>query len=110
MNIVVLIGRTTRTPELRELPSGDKLGVFEIFTPEHSQSIPVTVLDPDPAIMGIASNTRVVVTGSVGRRFFRTPAGTGSRTEVSANTIVPLSETTKVENALTIVAAKLQAR
>jgi hypothetical protein len=42
-----------------------------------------------------------VVAGRIRRRFFRTPAGTGSRTEVVATRVVPASQ---AKRAATLVA------
>jgi single-strand DNA-binding protein len=103
MNVVIVRGVLSREPELRTLPSGDKLGQFEVTvrSPERpTASVPVAWFDPPAAALKLASGSEVVVTGEVRRRFFRTPAGTGSRTEVVATAVLPATQRKRVRAAV----------
>jgi hypothetical protein len=51
--------------------------------------VPVVWLDAPARAAEFAAGEVVVVVGRVRRRFFRTPAGTGSRTEVVAESVIP---------------------
>jgi single-strand DNA-binding protein len=92
MNIVAVCGTLSSIPTSRELPSGDRLVSYEVTVREPDQptdSVPVTWLDPPARALDLAAGTEVLVVGRVRRRFFRTSAGTGSRTEVVATAVVP---------------------
>ncbi|MGN6694875.1 MAG: single-stranded DNA-binding protein [Aquihabitans sp.] len=112
MNIVVIQGVLSRAPELRELPSGDRLAQFEV-TIRHpdrpTASVPVALFDPPDRVLGLAAGADVVATGEVRRRFFRTPAGTGSRTEVVADQVIPASQRKRVRTALDSAIGALEA-
>jgi single-strand DNA-binding protein len=99
MNVVVLHGALSRDPEVRELPSGDRLGAFEVTvrSPDQpTESVPVVWVDPPDRALRLAAGAEVVVAGRIRRRFFRTPAGTGSRTEVVASQVVPATQRKRV--------------
>lgn len=108
MNVVIIRGVLSRDPEQRTLPSGDQLGQFEV-TVRHpdrpTASVPVALFDPPAPSLALTAGTEVLVTGEVRRRFFRTPAGTGSRTEVVAARVLPVTQRKRVTSA---VAAALQ--
>ncbi len=108
MNVVIIRGVLSRAPELRELPSGDRLGQFEVTVrrPDRpTASVPVAWFGPPVRSLSLAAGTEVVVTGEVRRRFFRTPAGTGSRTEVVADQVIPATHRKRVQAALAAAAA-----
>lgn len=110
MNIVIVQGVLSRAPERRELPSGDCLGQFEVtvrFPDRPTASVPVAWFDPPDRALALAAGAEVLVTGEVRRRFFRTPAGTGSRTEVVATAVIPASQRKRVRTALDAAAASL---
>jgi single-strand DNA-binding protein len=92
MNVVVLEGSLSRPPASRELPSGDQLVAYEVTVrrpDQPAESVPVVWLDPPARASDLEAGEVVVVVGRVRRRFYRTPAGTGSRTEVVAESVVP---------------------
>lgn len=106
MNVVIIRGVLSRVPEVRELPSGDRVGQFEVTirTPERpTASVPVAWFDPPARAMALGAGTEVVVTGEVRRRFFRTSAGTGSRTEVLATHVIPATQRKRAQAAVTAV-------
>lgn len=92
MNVVVLRGTLSRDAATRTLPSGDRLVALEVTVrpPDDgpAESVPVAWFEAPAAAERFAAGDEVVVRGRVRRRFFRTAAGTGSRTEVVAATVV----------------------
>ncbi len=101
MNHVLLTGRLSSAPQHRELASGSSLWSLELTTdtPEGAWSVPVTWFDP-PIEPAFCAGDEVVVLGSVRRRFFRTSAGTQSRTEVVASEVVAATAKRKVNTVL----------
>ena len=89
MNVVILRGRLSSVSARRILSSGSELLSLEITTVTESgqTSVPVAWFDP-PAGAEPAIGEELVVRGTVRRRFFRTGAGTQSRTEVVADEVV----------------------
>ncbi len=91
-NVVLLRGRVSSEPRLRELPSGSAIVNLEVTTlvDEVSVSVPVVV---EAATVECAAGDEVVVVGTVRRRFFRAGGATQSRTEVLADKVVRASRT-----------------
>ena len=109
MNIVILRGTLSRDPSQRVLPSGDRLTSFEVtIRPETgpAESVPVVMVDAPRSATKLAGGAGVVVAGRVRRRFFRTSAGTGSRTEVVASHVVGAGRRTQVERLVAGVLAE----
>ena len=108
MNVVVLKGRLSSDPQLRTLASGSALLSLEITTPadEGAASAPVAWFDP-PETATFGCGDEVVVVGTVRRRFFRSPSGTQSRTEVVAREVVPAAKRAKVQRLLAAEAGRL---
>lgn len=91
MNVTMLRGHLSRSPEARELPSGDRLVAYEVTVPNPGQradSVPVVWHDPPAAALKIDVGDDVVVVGRVRRRFFRAGGSTQSRTEVLADVVL----------------------
>lgn len=91
LNLVLLRGRLSRPPELRELPSGTRLVAYEVTVERpgsRAESVPVTWFDPPRGATALDAGDAVVVVGRVRRRFFRAGGATGSRTEVVADRVV----------------------
>jgi single-strand DNA-binding protein len=88
VNVVFLQGRLSSDPVMRELSSGSQLLSLEVSTTTEQgvATVPVAWFDP-PSIPGWGAGVDVVVCGVVKRRFYRTPAGTQSRTEVVASEV-----------------------
>jgi single-strand DNA-binding protein len=110
-NVVVLRGTLVAELRWRELPSGQRLGQFDVTTRDDTgtQSVPVAWFDPPPAADELAAGSELVVVGSVRRRFFRAGGTTQSRTEVVATKVVPARRGRDVRRALDAVARVLQA-
>jgi single-strand DNA-binding protein len=105
VNVVVVSGKVSRAPEVRRLPSGDELVGLEVTVPAsepggRAESVPVTWFDAPAWATGMVKGNEVVVIGRVRRRFFRTPGGTQSRTEVVAETVVKAGQAGRVASVL----------
>jgi single-strand DNA-binding protein len=111
INTVVLCGQLSSEPQRRTLASGSELWSFEVTTPtdDGSWSVPVAWFDPPTEPVFSAGDT-VVVVGAVKRRFFRSAAGTQSRTEVVATDLVPASSRQRVRRLVQRAAENLGAR
>lgn len=108
MNIVIVEGTLSRRPTTRDLPSGDRLAAFEVTvrTPDQpTDSVPVSWLNPPERALRLDEGATVLVVGRVRRRFFRTAVGTGSRTEVVATQLLPVSQRKRVQTVLDDVVA-----
>jgi single-strand DNA-binding protein len=110
MNIVILSGHLSSAPRCTELPSGTVRWNLEVSCPDPTGrlvGVPVSWEGhvPDAWVTG----TPVVVAGTVRRRFFRTSAGTQSRTEVVAASVVEVtrrrSESAAVSRAVRFLGA-----
>ena len=89
INLVILVGEVTSPVVSRTLASGDMASSFDIATVTESGrvSVPVSVTgECDIATVG----AELCVVGYVRRRFFRSGAGVTSRTEVVAESVVPM--------------------
>jgi single-strand DNA-binding protein len=105
MNVVVLRGRLTSDPAMRELQSGSVLVSLEVSTPvgaDERANTPVAWFDPprSSSVANWSAGEEVVVLGSVRRRFYRSAGGTQSRTEVVASTVVKAASARSVERLL----------
>src|SRR5439155_25348844 len=103
MSGVTLRGRLSRPAEARTLPSGDRLVQLELTVArpgDKAESVPVVCFDAPATVAGLDVNDEVVILGRVRRRFFKTAAGTQSRTEVVADQVVLSRHTKKVGTAI----------
>jgi single-strand DNA-binding protein len=102
-NITVLVGTIGRDPELRTLPSGDRVLALELTVRADTggaESVPVAWYDPpQPAVLWIAGE-EILVVGRTRRRFFRSGGVTQSRTEVVASSVVPTRRTAAARRAV----------
>jgi len=97
VNVVVLAGRLSDVPEIKEMPSGDHVTRFRLQVPDPGKRVlplPVSVCDKlarkgcDRLVKGDA----VLVRGHLVRRFFRDGGGGRSVTEVVATEVKKLEE------------------
>ncbi len=92
MNMVIVRGRLSRSPESRPLPSGDIVVAYEVRVErpgQRAETVPVAWLEAPASAAELAVDEEVVVVGRVRRRFFRSGGTTQSRTEVAAERVVP---------------------
>ena len=102
-NVVVLMGKLARPPESRELPSGDRLVAYEVTVErpnERAETVPVVWFAAPASAADHDVDEKMLVVGRVRRRFFRTGAGTQSRTEVVAEAVVNARHTKRAAAAL----------
>ncbi|KAB7742995.1 single-stranded DNA-binding protein [Nostocoides sp. F2B08] len=106
-NTVVLVGRVSAAPEVRELPSGDALVTFRLVVPRPgrrrdagatkrsaTERTTVDVIDvacwtarTRRSALRLEAGDRARVEGSLRRRFFRAGGATASRYEVEATSV-----------------------
>jgi single-strand DNA-binding protein len=97
-NQVYLRGRLADDPALRELPSGDELVVFRLTVPRadrpggsrvrvDSLECTSTSARVRRSVVKARVGDQLEVTGSLHRRFWRSPAGPASRYTVDAATV-----------------------
>lgn len=92
MNIVILVGRLSSPPRRTELPSGTVRWNLELSCPvpdAGTSGVPVSWEGVVPDEWD--TDTELVVTGAVRRRFFRAGGTTQSRTEVVAAAVVEVT-------------------
>jgi len=102
-NLALLVGRLSRPPELRTLPSGDELLSLEVTVRPATgpaESVPVAWHGAPSAASSWPAGHAVLVVGRVRRRFFRAGGVTQSRTEVVATTVIPTRRATAAGAAL----------
>lgn len=112
MNVVVLRGTLPRDPELRQLKSGSCVLNFDVTTREvegRAETAPVAWIEPPAAATSYGAGDDVVVVGTVRRRFFRTPSGIASRTEVVADQVMKASHAKRARTAIGKVADAMRA-
>jgi single-strand DNA-binding protein len=111
MNVVTLQGRLARPAAERLLPSGDRLVGYEVTVdgPDgKAETVPVVWFAAPASATGLDADQQVVVVGRVRRRFFRTAAGTQSKTEVVAEAVLPMSQTKRIRTAVAQAAALME--
>jgi single-strand DNA-binding protein len=88
-NVAVVRGACSSPPEVRVLPSDQRLAQLQITTriDGRAMSVPVSVLEPAAWVEALDAGDEVVVLGSVRRRFFRTGGATASRVEIEAEIV-----------------------
>jgi single-strand DNA-binding protein len=113
-NVALLRGAVRGDPVTRVLPSGGVVVQFDVSTAVRSTgtvsntSVPVAWADPSSASMAyLTDGNEVVVVGAVQRRFFRVGGATQSRTEVVAESVIPVRRRKQVEVALDAVIDRL---
>ena len=112
IDILGAFDRCARDPRSTVLASGSVVVQLDVTVHEGespASSVPVAWFDPPASAGSLAAGREVVVVGRVVRRFFRTPGGTGSRTEVVADRVVPATARARVRAAVVAAAARLGA-
>ena len=99
INILVHVGEVTSPPVSRELPSGAVVSTFDIATVTTSGRVSVPVsLEGETEIAVVGAE--VCIVGIVRRRFFRSGASVASRTEVVAQSVIPMRRRAQVRKAM----------
>ena len=97
VNVVVLAGRLSDVPEVKEMPSGDRVTRFRLHVPDPGKRVlplPVSAWDrlARKGCDGLVKGDAVLVRGHLVRRFFRDGGGGRSVTEVVATEVKKLEE------------------
>lgn len=103
VNIAVVIGRLAKAPQVRVLPSGLSLANFDLSVrraDETAESVPIALFTGPEGVPSWQEGEEVLVVGRVRRRFFRVAGGTQSRTEVVADSAVPVAQAGSVAKVL----------
>ena len=95
VNVVVLAGKVSDDPEVKEMPSGDQVARFRLHVPEAGKRVlplPVSAWErlARKGCEGLAKGDAVLVRGHLVRRFFRDGGGGRSVTEVVATEVKKL--------------------
>ncbi len=111
MNVVALAGKLSRPAAERVLRSGDRLLNLEVTVagPAGNETVPVVWPDAPARALALDTDQAVTVVGRVRRRFFRTETGTGSKTEVVADTVVTGHKGKRVDAAVNRARIRLTA-
>jgi single-strand DNA-binding protein len=92
------------------LGSGDEVCNLEVRVPPEAgcvaDNVPVAWYRPPARAERLEAGSEVVVMGLVRRRFFRTPSGAGSRTEVVAEAVEAGTTGRRVQRLLTSFAER----
>lgn len=90
-NEVFLSGKLAASPEHRTFGSGASLArllvTVRLPSPSRTDVLPVTVWEPDSALVGAGRGTPVEIVGQVHRRFWTDSEGRHSRVEVVASAV-----------------------
>ncbi len=88
-NVAIVRGSCSSPPELRVLPSEQRLAQLQLTTrvDGRAMSVPVSIIDPAPWLEALEVGDEVVVLGAVRRRFFRAGGVTASRVEIEAEVV-----------------------
>jgi single-strand DNA-binding protein len=89
VNVAVVWGTCSSPPDIRVLPSDQRLAQLQLTTRVEGRalSVPVSVIDPPAWLEGLDAGDELVVLGSVRRRFFRAGGSTASRVEIEAEIV-----------------------
>jgi single-strand DNA-binding protein len=110
MNLAVVAGTLSSDPEIRTLPSGNRLATLQVtIRPDDAPatSVPVALGSPPAWIDAAAAGDGVVVAGSVRRRFFRAAGATASRVEVDGQAVARANDRRGVARVLRVARSAL---
>src|SRR5471032_1919506 len=88
-NVAIVRGACSSLPEVRVLPSEQRLAQLQVTTrvDGRAMSVPVSVIDPPAWLEELDTGDEIVVLGAVRRRFFRAAGSTASRVEIEAEIV-----------------------
>jgi single-strand DNA-binding protein len=89
INVAIVRGVCSSPPEVRVLPSEQRLAQLQITTrvDGRAMSVPVSVIDPPAWLDQLDAGDELIVIGAVRRRFFRAAGSTASRVEIEAEIV-----------------------
>ena len=95
VNVAVIGGTLSSDPEIRTLPSGERLATLQVTVRCESApttSVPVACAKPPAWLDRAVAGDGIVAVGPVRRRYFRAGGGSASRTEVAAAVVARARE------------------
>jgi single-strand DNA-binding protein len=89
VNVAVVWGACSSPPDIRVLPSDQRLAQLQLTTRVDGRalSVPVSVIDPPAWLERLDAGDELVVLGPVRRRFFHAGGATASRVEIEAELV-----------------------
>jgi single-strand DNA-binding protein len=89
INVAIVRGICSSPPEIRVLPSEQRIAQLQITTRVGGRalSVPVSVIDPPAWLDQLDEGDELIVIGAVRRRFFRAAGSTASRVEIEAEIV-----------------------
>jgi hypothetical protein len=112
MNIAVVRGVVLREPQERTLANGQKVVSLDVnvsYEDRPNENLEVVWVDPPRNLVVPRQGNEIFAIGRVRRRFFTTGAGTVSRTEVVADTVLTTRQKSRITRCLQEAAATLAA-
>lgn len=109
-NLAIVVGVLSRPPAIRVLASGSTLVSLDLTVRRPgapTETVPVAWFDAPAWASELDVDEALVVVGRVRRRFFRGGRGTESRTEVTADTVVPARQPKRASAAIRAALAQL---
>ena len=107
-NLAVVRGHLVAQPTVRVIDRHQRATTFDLATLVHGRRVVVPVVALNIDLPVIKTGDEVVAIGHVRRRFFRSGARTQSVTEVCADSIVPASRTSKIEDLFAAVTKRVR--
>jgi hypothetical protein len=110
MNIAVVRGVVLREPQERTLANGQKVVSLDVnvsYDDRPNENLEVVWVDPPRNLVVPRQGNEIFAVGRVRRRFFKTPGGVVSRTEVVADDVFTARQKSRITHALSEVAAAL---
>jgi single-strand DNA-binding protein len=111
INVAIVRGVCSSPPEVRVLPSEQRLAQLQITTrvDGRAMSVPVSVIDPPAWLDQLDAGDELIVIGAVRRRFFRAAGSTASRVEIEAEIVCRARDRRRSRRLVSRVAEVLEA-
>lgn len=100
-NLVIVRGRVRAAADRRTSAAGEEVVSFDLLVDVGpNESVPVLWESPGREVERVRPDVELVVVGRVRRRFFRVGGATATRTEVCAETVVPVRATARLQRVI----------
>jgi single-strand DNA-binding protein len=111
LNVAIVRGVCSSPPEIRVLPSEERLAQLQLTTRVDGRalSVPVSLIDPPAWLEELDAGDEIVALGPVRRRFFRAGGTTASRVEIEAEIVCRSRDRRRSRSLRTRVEALLEA-
>jgi single-strand DNA-binding protein len=112
LNLAVVRGSCSSVPEVRDLPSGERLAVIQVTarpSAGKATSVPVVAWNPPAWVEDLDAGEEIVAVGLVRRRFYQAGGAAMSRVEVEADYLARAGDRRKLAVALRRARERLDA-